>query len=449
MKSPVMIAVLCAAAASALPSQRRVVQVTTSLGVHQDATISPDGRVIAFRGAGLIGVVGFSGGPESTIATGASIGSFLWSPNSSGVYFLDGNNLRFAAAAGGSPLTLATMTGTNHRLWAVNSTDQVLWGTRLEAGIYRVFIIPTNGGAMTDIATDTLLLDDVALDPSEQFVVFGASLPQPFQPKEYFRNSAFTKTGRTSFTGSPISGANGAGPSGARWVDNGNTIAFEMVSPTALQTHLYRLILGQSEQAITDGPYFRRSMHSSRDGRWLVHAARWGVVGTLVGLAIIPGDGGAQVMLSAEDSVAYILQGLPSMDDSGSRVAFAASANGGTPQIYTVVLDGELRVRPRVEVGKTFSVDMPISASEVGVVFLGGGLYRNFFAVPPFQYGLVIDPLVLIQVVAGASSTGALSVQIPVPNRPSLIGQAAAFQGFRALNASSGEFTRAAEFYVF
>ncbi len=437
--------VLATVAAAPASAQRRVIQITTASEVHMNAKISPNGNLVAFQGPGKIAVVSYLGSAETPIASGSNLGSFLWSPRSTGVYYLDGSDLRFVAAGGGSPVTLTTLPGQQLRLWCVDAQDRTLFGTRYDqaASLYRIFSIGTNGANRTDIVFSVQGLDDVRLDPSDTKILFrNHDFSTPFSPREYF-SADRSGANQVSLTGGPING----NPDYGDWVDAGQSIAFTLTSPVSFFPHLARI--GPASTAIamlTEGTSLRRFSAVFPDRKWIAHQAAWAGG---IGPAILPPDGGGLVVLSAEDPTTYAFGSPPSVDASGTRVVFAASVNGQLAQIYRVELDRELRIFPRVQIGQGVTVELPIAANEVGAAFISAGLLPQPFRLLGFTYGLALDPTVLVTALSGSSASGKLAVAFPVPNDVSMVDQTLYFQGIRVRTPTTGDFTRFAEVRIF
>ncbi|MEM7204537.1 MAG: hypothetical protein AAF628_30045 [Planctomycetota bacterium] len=444
MKNSILPVVVLACSAATLCAQRSVMQLTTMAQVHQDAKISPDGGRVAFRGSGgSISVVDWLGGAEVPIAVGINIGSFLWSPRSSGVYFVENNSLRFASVAGGSPTTLAILPGNQVQLWCVDSADFTVYGTRFEPtnNWYTVFTINTTGAGFRDIVTDpNNFLDEVRLDPTETRIVYRAQFAGlPFADRDYISANVDGTMG-VSLTGGPIPG----NPEFADWVDGGTTIALTMLS--GARPHIARVSTGLAPQFVTDGSQVRRRTVVSPDRRWIAFEAQWE---RGLGPAVIPSEGGGLVVLSQEDDVNYIMQAPPSVSEDGNRIAFSASVSGGLTQVYGVELDRELRIFPRVERGGVVTVELPVTTSEIGALFVSGGLGATPFPFPGYSGEFAINPFVMFTLFAASSTTGAITVSFPVPNAPALVGGSVYFQGLRFVSLNRGDFTRVAEALVF
>ena len=454
--------ITCAAVAAVLLSSpaafgqlRGFTKITATAEPHLDPQISPDGSTIAFRGSGKIGSVGFLGGPEGAMAVGNNLGDFVWSPNSSGIYYMDGVDLTFVAKSGGNGLRLTALPGQQHRLWCVDSQDNKVWGTRFEpsTNTYHIFTASTSGAASVDIVSSSTVLDQVRLDPSETRIVYREALPVPFAPAEVWSANA-DGTNPVSLTGGTVARS----IDHLDWVDGGQTVAFTLQSQNTGQVQLGRLATAASSTSIdplidmlTEGFLTHRNMAVSADKEWLVHHCQYTASATSTTVAILPSTGGGRILL-ARDNKAYILHGPPTIDAANARIAFAASfpvSDGGVPappQIYTGSLDRELRIEPRAELGQSFSVTMPIATNEVGAVFIAAGEAPPL-VLPGFAGGLAVNvPLTLMN---GGSSSGELTAALAVPNITSLVGQVLFFQGLRVISLSQGDFTRLVDVQIF
>ncbi len=437
----------------ALPAaaQRRgVTQLTSLQETHQLAKISPNGQTVAFAGPSKIGAVAFGGGAEVTLVNGINLGDFVWSPTSAGLYFLDNAVLKFVPRFGGAPTSLTTLPGQQHRLWAVDAADRKIWGTRLDSTTqtYHIFTVPTNGGAQpTDIVSSVLVMDEVKLDPQDQFILYRAFSPGiPFSPVEYFRADADGQNA-VSITGGSVTNL----PELADWVDNGQSIVFTMISAASARRHLGRIgPTGTQIRMLSEGSFQRRFSAVSPDRRWVVHHATYGD-GSSAAPAVIPADGGGLVLL-ATDGLFYQFEGPPTADDGGTRIAFAARVFGSPEpaHVFAVELERELYITPRAEVGQSFTVTLPVTSSESGTAFLSIGISPLPFSLFGFEHSLDLDPTLLLPILAGTTSTGSLtSVPIRLPNNPALIGASIYFQGLRVRSSVSGDFTRYAEVRIF
>ena len=167
----------------------------------------------------------------------------------------------------------------------------------------------------------------------------------------------------------------------------------------------------------------------------------------------MPVDGGGVLMLTPGQGLRMnngnLIRGL-SMDRQEKLVAFSAETAGGEDQIYTVELDREIRVYPKLETGKPFNIELDLQANELGAVGASPGLSQvGPFTLPRFsgQYDLDIQNNVLATVLLGFGQT--TTVTINIPNDPALIGLRFYYQGVRLTGANSGAFTRWGYYQVF
>lgn len=429
----------------ALPSLaqlRGVTQITSSGQVHQDAKLSPDGLFVAYRGAGKIGSVGFSGGVEATLATSSNLGDFFWAPNSSGLYFIENSDLKFVSRGGGNPQRLATLPGQGHRIWSVDAQDKKIWGTRFDpaTSTYHIFSVSTSGGSVTDLVGSPLVLDQVKIDPSGSRILYRETLGIPFSPSEIWM-ADHDGQNEVSLTGGQVAEC----PDLIDWVDNAQTAAFAVRSPFSGLPQLGRITTASTQiELLSEGLFQHRNLSVTRDKQWLLHQAQYAGGAAP---AILPPDGGGLILL-ALDGKTYLFHGVPTSDAGGTRVVFAATELGGstTPQIYTARLDRELRISPRAKLGQSFAVQMPIRSNEIGAVFISAGL-APAVTLPGFAGALVLNSVQTL--VSGGSATGSLGGGINVPNEVALLGQSVFFQGLRVISLSQGDFTRAAEVPIF
>lgn len=445
MRAQILIPAL-SVALFAVPSaaQRAISQITFTEEAHQDAQISPNGAFVAYEGPGKISLVPFGGGFEADLVTG-SPGDFVWAPNSAGLYYLVGADLRYVGIGGGT-VPLTTLSGSRHRLWCVDSTESQLWGTRWDqtTGFYSIFVVGTNGAGATDIVTTQFVVDQVRIDPTDSKIVYRKTDGLPFSPHEFLSADAADGNNGVSLTGVGIAGL----PEGADWVDNGQSIVFSMISQTSFAWNIARVgPTGTAVQMLTEGSSPRRTSSIAPGRDWVVmqaaHAS--GVVP-----AVMPPDGGGIVFLEPDAGDSYTFFGPPTANATGTRVAFAATSTadpGGLPKVYAVSLDRELRIHPRADLGTTFQIDMPVSNSEAGIVYMSGGGPIAPITTLGWIYGIALGaPRVVL--FAGSGTAGLVQVPVTVPNEPLISGVDVHFQGIRA-SATGLEFTRWAEVRIF
>lgn len=430
-------------------TSRDIATLTATSDTKSEARISPDGNWVAFRGASRLGVVPFSGGSDVNLITGPNLGDFVWAATSSGVYYLENSQVRFVSRTGTSGQLVGTIPGQSARLWCVTDTDTYLYGTRYDpvAFTYVVFRLKTDGTtAAQDLLSSAYLLDAVRYTPARGGkILYRSQAIVPFAPREYFRADA-NGANPVSITGGAILGQ----PDFADFTDGGDTIAFSWISTVSNTAQLASFALGQTAaRALTDKPKLHRRSAVSEDRLWIAHEAQL-YVGGPMSLGIVPADGGGVVLL--DPTRTFIFNGPPSVSRAGTRIAFTGLGTGGTvPQVHGATLDRELRVRPRVEAGQPFTVELPAIQGELGGAFFSASVLGTPVTLPGFHGAFALDPLTLIQVLSGTGSgTDPLRVTIPVPGDPSLVGQEFYLQGARYdLPRGVGDFTRYAAFQVF
>lgn len=438
------------ALASLAPAQRGLRLVTVgSTDPHTEAKISGSGTTIAFRGTGKIGVVPYSGGAETILVTSATLGEFLWTPSGGGLYFVDGTAIKYVTRTGGSPLTIRTIPGTQVHMWCVTGDDKTIYGSRYDSTTakYSIFTLATNGqSAPVDIVQSVVTLDAVAIDPTNTKIAYREYYGgTPFSPREYWLANA-NGSGAVSLTNGQINGQLDQ----PEFTDAGTTIAFTSIATTIPTFQIGTLTSGNPAiQYLTESPGLARRSSVFPDRSWIACEVS---VPPAVGprIAIIPATGGGRVLL--DPNLAIVMQGNPSADASGTRVVCSAIEQNVTtiPQIYAVELDRELRISPRLEVGKVVTLELPVGANDLGGYFLAGGLSGTPFTVGGILYSYDLDLATSIPLYSGTSTSGSLVLPLPLPNDPALTGQVVWWQGVRVnVNTLTGDFSRPVSTRIF
>ncbi len=431
---------------ASLPCQRDVRAITTDADAKQDAAISPDGNYVAYRGPSKIGVVAFTGGIPGTLVQGANLGSFLWAPNSTGIYYLDGAAVRFVARTGGNPKNIGTLSGQQHRLWDVSSDDATLFGSRYDSqtGTYYLFTLATSGAtAPKDIVSSQFVVDGVKLCPDRSKILYRSYSPQPFQPRELFRANP-DGSGPNSMTNGAING----NLEDAVWLDNGLNAGINLQSPTTLLSQLALVENNtQTVKLLTDGSRIRRYSSISGNRKWWVCQAQNSPGGGTV--AVMPVFGSGLIFLDAKKSFQF--NGYPSISFNGERVAFAGvdTSNPGTSQVFVGSLDREYEVTPRAAIGQNITLTLPLRQSEIGSMYVGGLLTTTPITIPSLVGEFWLDLSLMLPLISGiGNGSTPLTLTAPVPNDPGFQNIDLYFQGIRFL-VSSGDFTRFATVRIF
>lgn len=438
-----------------LPCQRQVKQITKAEEAHFDAKISPDGKNVAFRGAQKIGVVSTTGGTEIAVAQGANLGSFVWSPNSAGIYYLDGTTVKFVAKSGGNPLTIGTGQGSLF-LWGVDRADKSIYGTRSDNNNnYHVFSLSTSGSAspkdIVSIATN-YWVEQVAVDFSGGKLAYFVSLQGVHKPKD-LRVANSDGSNETSWSGGEKLAST---TRNLCWADAGKTAIFTtLVQQVSLTWQIGRLTAASTNvEYLTGEPRNHQRSVVGSNLSWIVFQAGVTVANNNHQVpAVMPVDGGGRVILEPDNS--WVFQGDPSIDGAGQKVAFAASFYDennklSTAQVYLVELDREVVIRPRAAPGGKVSLSLPVDKGERGMLFLSLKVLDQPFPVVGFTYAVAIDTTLMVQLLGGVGdgSSPLQLADIPIPNDTSLKGVEVYVQGIRSPNGNSGDFTRYVELQV-
>jgi hypothetical protein len=126
------LAAICLAAAATAQLQQ-FTSITNSNVAHEDAKICTDALHVAFRtGTTSLGIVDIAGVAEATLYTSPtlSLTSYVWSRDSAVIYFSDGNQILRVPIGGGAATPVATVAGSNVRLFCIDPTGTLLYGTR-------------------------------------------------------------------------------------------------------------------------------------------------------------------------------------------------------------------------------------------------------------------------------------------------------------------------------
>lgn len=422
---------------------------------HLDAKISPDGQTVLYRtGPGKIGRVSTVNGAEIPLVVSAqnNLFDYLWAPNSLDVYFLQGNQVRSISRSGGSSLLLATIAGTNVRIWCVDADGVNIWGTRRENGLHHIFSLDTSGGLLpVDVLSSPNVLDDVRVDPSGSSILYRSGSAQPFAAKEYYRADADGQNEMSLL-------ATFSGDS-ADWADAGQNFVLSAFTPTVPPAWgIGRVDSAGVLEFLTDADALMRRTSVSADGQWILFEARNPRDGGVIP-GVMPATGGGAVMLYSGQNLILnggSLTGGLSMDHDNSLVAFSASFSDfpGTPdQVFLVALDREVRIHPRVEVGRSFTVELPVEMGELGALAFSVGVETGTpLTVPGINgaFELLAGPGQFAVVLIGqGDGNGPLTVQGDVPNLPRLIGSDIFFQGLRIPESGPGAFTHWGWFTIF
>jgi hypothetical protein len=445
MRAPLIgVTLLLGAGAAAQP--RPVQIISRSAEIHRAAAISPDGTLVAFAGSGRIGAVDIGGAADRTLVSSATLGTFVWAADSTGVFFVDGTAVKFVGRNGGNPVTLSTPAGSAVWLWDVSPDNRVLYGTRYDPGpmMFHLFTLGTSG---TSSAMDRLSsfdsISDVRLDPSRAYLLFRSAPNMPAAMVSYWRVDVDGRNPIDLF-GQPVGTFGASG----RWLDAGDTIVFDGVIPGV---GLQLLRLNRTRQLLEPMTSFSAHQRANLAGdqSWLVLESVDGIGGNSPGL--LPPDGGAVVQLSF--GTAYQYTSSPTIDAQGRFVVFSASRmlpmGSENAKIFKITLDRELRIHPRAEIGRAVSMELPVASNEWGLIMLSGGMSTTPFTIPGIADEFWLDASFSILQLAPPTG-GLVTFQLPIPAIPQLRGIRLFTQGARVNpTTTTGDFGRLTVFTIF
>ena len=438
----------------AVAQQRSIVPITSTNEEHVGAVVSPSGTFVAFRGPDKIAAVAYSGGQEIVLTTGRNLGTFLWAPDSRGIYFLDGPDLKFVSVAGGAATTLLRLPETNHVLCDIKNDDTLLYGVWFYVRTsgtpvreWHVFSVRTDGAAQpATLVRSVLTIDSVRLSPDETLMAYREFDPTPFQPIDLVVAAA-DGTNPQSLTNSQ---GLQIGVSAPWWEGDASAVLFARTDPAISRQVVERLQISNQTLTPLTFPTRARNLSVAPVGGFVLYEGFWqqGQVWTPV---VVPPRGGGHVFL--DPSRPIVFRGAPQADANvGDRIVFSGDLAGATAsQVLKVELARELRIEPRIEVGRSFQIELAVGAAETGAVFLAGGISSTPLTLAGLAGAFWLDPTSLVTVLVGiGDGQTPLRTQIAVPNVPFLVRKAMYAQGVRFLDFTpSGDFTRWAELPIF
>ncbi|MEZ5964618.1 MAG: hypothetical protein R3F56_12285 [Planctomycetota bacterium] len=447
---------MCALLALTARAQLRSLVPITSAGYdHRDALLSPDGNFVAFRGPSMLGVVAYGGGSEvPVVQANLNIGSVLWSPDSLGLYYLSGTDLRYVPRGGGNSRSVAVLPESGISLWDIKADGTELFGTWLYvrnngSQVIRethIFAIAADGSsAPRTVVTSLVTLDGVRLSPDGMRMVYREYDPTPFAPRDYMVAN-IDGSSPVSLTGGLGLNINAGLPA---WRPDGAGIVYERIDRSLSRPVVEQLLLGNTTPIRMSLPEPARNLSVSRDGAWVVYEGLF--ASTNWSPFVMPIDGGGHIALDPSRPLQFA--GTPQLGGpAGDRVVISGTlATASSAQVYKVELARELRVAPRAVTGGMVRFDLPVTAAELGVIFMAAALGPSF-PIPGLGGAFQLDAATAVVVVSGTSSAqGTVGVDVQVPNVGALRLAPLALQGVRLLTLSpaAGDFTRPVRLPVF
>jgi len=435
--------------------QRTLLPITSSSQDHRDAILSPDGLFVAFRGPNKLAVVPYAGGSEIDVEQGNNLGSFLWAPDSLGLFYLNGLDLKYVARGGGNPRLVASLVETGLALWDVKSDGSDLFGTwtyiRNNGGQpireTHIFAIAADGSAPPrTLVTSVVTIDGVQLSPDETRMVYREYDPTPFTPRDYVVANV-DGSSPVSLTGSVGLNINPGLPA---WRPDGTGIYFARVDRNLGRLVIEQLLLGNPTPIPLTYPTAARNFSVGTAGRWVVYEGFWSPTQSWT-LVLMPTDGGGHVFLDPSRPLSFT--GTPQLGGvAGDRVVVSGVlATAQFAQVHKVELARELRIAPRATLGGQVGVELPVVANEAGVVMIAAARLPTPFTVPGLAGGFQLDPTTFATVVAGTGSgQGPIVATLPIPGVAFLRHRAVYLQGLRLTSTiPTGDFTRLVELPLF
>lgn len=448
------VAVVASLGLHARAQLRTLVPITNTAEEHRSAVLSPDGLTVAYYGPNKIAVVPYAGGSEVTLAVGGNLGTFVWAPDSLGIYYLDGVGVNYVQRNAGRPRLVANLPETTQVLCDIKQDGSELLGTWLFVRNMggqairetHVFALATDGmSPPRTLVTNVLTIDGVRVSPDQSKIVYLQYDATPFTPRDYIVAN-IDGSNPVSLTGDVGLGAN---PGPPQWRRDGTGIYFQRLDRVVSRPVIDQLSLTSTVPIALTHAMAARTFSVSPDGRWLVYdgfhqpSQSW----TLV---LVPANGGGHVLL--DTSRALVIAGVPGIGGpSNDQVIVSGTLPSASfAQVLKLELVRELRVSPRAEIGNPVTAELPAAIGEAGLVFLTAGRLPGPFRLGGFAGGFELDPSALLTVLTGSGTGGSLTVQIPIPNQLNLRHRVVYMQGVRVASpAPTGDFTRLVELPIF
>lgn len=432
-------------AALALPGhaqQRALIDLSPGLAEHRDAVVSPNGLWIAYRSGNQLGVMTIGGQNPVNVYQGAVSGGFVWATSSASLLLADSGTIYSTPRTGPSLTTLASFANQSVTIWDLDALGTKLYCTRYNPSnsTYTAFELATSGGSPARELFSTQ--DEVfglRIDPSGRYVFHLQRAPAPFSPIAGFRTDLNTTT--TAAFGPSSLGTVVRDPD---WLDAGDNVAVTAQDPVGRLSVVRIERIAQRMVPLSSGTLHQRTSVSP-DRRWILCESVDGLGGN--GPALFSNDGGGEILLYTREPFAWY--GSLSMDAGSRYVVFSARRVNTTEnaRIFRLDLDREMRASPYVAIGFPIALELPATANELGVIFLGQRQAPFTLFAIDHDFDLGANFAILTIALGGTSP---ITTTLPIPNDPLFAGLTIDFQGFRYDGVSSAaQFTRSGRFYIF
>ncbi len=433
---------------------RNLLPLTNTAEAHTAAVLSPDGGFIAFRGPEKIGVVSYLGGAEFVAAAGRNLGTFVWAPDSLGIYYMDGVDVRYVARTGGSSRLVTTLAESGQALWAVKRDGSDLLGTWLfvrnsggqAVRETQVFALATDGLSGPRVLVQSLVvIDGLRISPDDNKIVYREYDATPFSRRDYVVANIDGSSPVSLTAGQGL----GLNPDLPWWLGDSTGICFARIDRVLSRAVVERLTLTDPTPYPLTYTTAARNPSTSADGQYVAFEGWWPFSASWTPM-VMPAGGGGQIVL--DTSRVLVFSGTPMLGGAAGERMILSGALGASPQaqVLKAELVREMSITPRADVGGTVTVAVPAAVGEAAIVWLAAAPLAVAQSVPGLAGGFQLDPTTLVTVFSGVGTGGSLTVPLSVPNLPYLRHKAVYLQAVRLpAGAPTGDFTRLVELPIF
>src|SRR5512145_2157958 len=172
---PIWTLLALAGAASCLWGQET--KLTTGQRAHVDASISPDGKWVAYEGNGSLYVQPITGGPETMVINIGGGLTYFWEAQSASFLVFGAEKITQVSRDGATKRTLATLTGQDVLdFFFLAPGGLYLYGVRRVGFGTNVIRVRLTDGKLDDLITTIPGITSLHLDPSGKKVLITATI---------------------------------------------------------------------------------------------------------------------------------------------------------------------------------------------------------------------------------------------------------------------------------